>query len=48
LASGGDEKEDDVPREARHLSMARQNSLTTVFIYVWEKAKQARGGWHRQ
>jgi hypothetical protein len=42
LDSVGDEDDDDASREARHLAMDHQNSLTTVVTDVWEKAKRAR------
>jgi hypothetical protein len=41
LDSSTEDKEDDATREARHLAMARHNSLTTVVTNVWEKADHA-------
>jgi hypothetical protein len=42
LDSSPDKKEDDAVQEARHLAMARRNSLTRVVNAVWEKARRAR------
>nr|XP_051220267.1 putative leucine-rich repeat receptor-like protein kinase At2g19210 [Lolium perenne] len=42
LDSSQDEEEDDAAREARHLTMARRNSLTTVITDMWEMEKRAR------
>jgi hypothetical protein len=41
LDSSPDKKEDDAVQEARHLAMARRNSLTAVVTDMWEKAKRA-------
>jgi hypothetical protein len=38
---GGDEDQNYAAREARHLTMARRNSLTTVVTDAWEKGKRA-------
>jgi hypothetical protein len=42
LDSSTDKVENDAAWEARHLAMARCNSLMTVVTNVWEKANHAR------
>jgi hypothetical protein len=39
LDTSNNEEQGDAAREASHLDMAHRNSLMTVFIDVWEKAK---------